>query len=184
LFLVVVALAAWVYGQFVQRDRAHPGVAMAVVLLLLVAGYAYAVESQLRWRSPEEQLTNTDRIRQVTDGIDWNGWSPSAVAEARAGGRPVFVDFTADWCTTCQVNKRLAIDIPAVRAKLREIHAVTLLGNYTKPSEDITEELYRHGRAGVPLVLVYPKDPTRPAIVLPELLTPGTVLAALDQASK
>jgi thiol:disulfide interchange protein DsbD len=71
-----------------------------------------------------------------------------------------------------------------VRSRLNAIDAVALLGDYTKSPEDITEELYRHGRAGVPLVLVYPKNATRPAIVLPEILTTGIVLAALDQAAK
>jgi thiol:disulfide interchange protein DsbD len=184
LFLVLVALAAWMYGQFVQRGRTRRGTALAVVLVLLVVGYLYAVEGQLRWRAPEAQLAATGRIRETPDGIDWKPWSPTAVTEARAAGQPVFVDFTADWCTTCQANKRLAIEIPSVRARLKSINAVPLLGDYTKLPEDITEELYRHGRAGVPLVLVYPKDAALPAIVLPELLTPGTVLAALDQAAR
>ena len=75
----------------------------------------------------------------------------------------MFVDFTADWCLTCQANKRIAIDIPSVRAKLKEINAVALLGDYTRLPDDITTELNRFGRAGVPLVLVYPKNPSRAA---------------------
>jgi len=94
------------------------------------------------------------------------------------------VDFTANWCWTCRVNRKTSIEIPSVRAKLREINAVALLGDYTKTPADITDELARFDRAGVPLVLVYPKDPAKPPMVLPELLTPGIVLEALAKAAE
>ncbi len=96
----------------------------------------------------------------------------------------MLVDFTADWCLTCQVNKKTSIEIPSVRAKLKEINAVALLGDYTHFPDNITTELNRFNRAGVPLVLVYPKNPDAQPIVLPEILTPGIVLDALNRASK
>ena len=110
--------------------------------------------------------------------------SQAAVTQARAAGRPVFVDFTADWCVTCQVNKRTSLEIPSVRAKLKEIHAVALLGDYTRLPDSLTDELSRFGRAGVPLVLVYPKTAGGPPVVLPAVLTPGIVLQALEQAAR
>ena len=182
IFLVVVALAAWTYGAFVQRGRTRRALGLAVSLMLLLAGYLYAVEDQLRWRSPTQEVKTAGTLKESPDGIDWQAWSPAAVAKARAAGRPVFVDFTADWCLTCQANKKLAIEIPSVRAKLKELNALPLLGDYTRLPDNITEELNRYGRAGVPLVLVYPKDPNAPAIVLPEVLTPGIVLNALNRA--
>ena len=106
------------------------------------------------------------------------------MTKARAAGRPILVDFTADWCLTCQANKRIAIDIPSVRAKLKEINAVALLGDYTRLPDDITTELNRFGRAGVPLVLVYPAKSSEPPLVLPEALTPGIVLNALERATR
>jgi len=184
LFLVILALAAWVYGEFVQRGRAHRGLGIAAALALLVGGYLYAVEDQLRWRSPVSDTALAGSLKEGPDGIDWQRWSPAAVAQARAQGRPVFVDFTADWCLTCQANKRIAIDVPSVRAKLKEINAAALLGDYTRLPDAITTELNRFGRAGVPLVLVYPKNPNEPPQVLPEALTPGIVLAALDGAGR
>ena len=168
LFLVILALAAWIYGEFFQRARAHRGLGLTAALVLLLGGYLYAVEGQLRWRSPVPDTTLAGSLKESPDGIDWQRWSPAAVAQARAQGRPVFVDFTADWCLTCQANKRIAIDIPSVRAKLKEINAVALLGDYTRLPDDITTELNRYGRAGVPLVLAYPKTPSEPPQVLPE----------------
>jgi thiol:disulfide interchange protein DsbD len=184
LFLVILALAAWIYGEFFQRGRAHRGLGLAAALALLAGGFLYTVEGQLRWRSPEADTVQAGSLKESPDGIDWQRWSPAALAQARAQGRPVFVDFTADWCLTCQANKRIAIDIPSVRAKLKQTNAIALLGDYTRVPDVITTELNRFGRAGVPLVLVYPKNPNGPPAVLPEVLTPGLVLDALDRAAQ
>jgi thiol:disulfide interchange protein DsbD len=95
----------------------------------------------------------------------------------------VLVDFTATWCLNCRVNKRTSIEIPSVKQKLKEINAVALLGDYTHLPPAITEELEHFKRAGVPLVLVYPKDAAKSPIVLPELLSPSIVLDALEKAA-
>jgi thiol:disulfide interchange protein DsbD len=106
------------------------------------------------------------------------------VARARAAGRPVLVDFTADWCLTCQVNKKTSLEVSSVRKKISALNVVALLGDHTHTPDRITAELNRFQRAGVPLVLVYPPDASAPPLVLPEILTPGTVLDALDRAVK
>jgi thiol:disulfide interchange protein DsbD len=179
-FLVVVALAAWIFGEFIQRGRTGKFLAGIIVLLLLAGDYVLILEKTLNWRAPmiETLAGNSD------DKIDWQPWSPAAVAQARAGGHPVIVDFTADWCLTCQVNKKTSIEIPSVEKKLKDLNFVTLVGDYTHTPANITAELTRYQRAGVPLVLVYPKSADAPPMVLPEILTPGIVLDALDQAAK
>jgi len=184
IFLVLVAFAAWIFGEFVQRGRTRKVVALAIVLILLIGGYAFALENQLNWRAPVTPADATGPLKKSPDGIAWQRWSPDAVAKARTEGRPIIVDFTADWCLTCQVNKKTSIEIPSVRAKLKENNVVALLGDYTHFPENISTELNRFNRAGVPLVLVYPKDATQPPIVLPEILTPGIVLDALDRAGR
>jgi thiol:disulfide interchange protein/DsbC/DsbD-like thiol-disulfide interchange protein len=182
-FLVVVAFAAWIFGEFVQRGRKHKTAAAAVTLILLIGGYAFALEMQLDWRAMLPEADTTGSLKESVDGIDWQRWSPEAVAKARGKGHPVLVDFTADWCLTCQVNKKTSIEIPSVRAKLKALNAVAFVGDYTRTPDNITTELQRYNRAGVPLVLVYSKNADVPPIVLPEILTPGIVLGALDNAS-
>ena len=184
IFLVVVALAAWIFGEFVQRGRSGKGIAAIIVLVLVAGGYAFALEDQLHWREPINIAGTSQVATDSRDGIDWQPWSPQAVARAQAEGRPVLVDFTADWCLTCQVNKKIAIEVPSVRQKLKAINAVALVGDYTHFPDNITAELNQYGRAGVPLVLVYPKAVDAQPIVLPQLLTPGIVLTALDRAAQ
>lgn len=184
IFLVIVAFAAWVYGQFVQRGVARRGLALAVVLAFLGGGYVLVVEGQLAWRLPVTETTAAGGLKEGPEGIDWQRWSPSAVAEARAAGRLVLVDFTADWCLTCQANKRFALEVASVRAKLKATQALALIGDYTRRPDAITEELNRYQRAGVPLVLVYPKRAAAAPIVLPEALTPAIVLEALEKAAQ
>jgi thiol:disulfide interchange protein len=181
-YLVCLALALWVWGQFVQRGTSRRPLAMATSLALLALGYGVALEQQLGWRSPRAQV-EANGVMQASGGVSWERWSPEALEAAQAKGRPVLVDFTAAWCVTCLANKKTSIEIPSVRERLREIEAVTLLGDYTLRDDVITEELRRWGRAGVPLVLVYSRDATQPPRVLPELLTPGVVLEALDWAA-
>jgi thiol:disulfide interchange protein len=183
IFLVIVAFAAWIFGEFVQRGRTHKTAAAIVVLLLLADGYAFALEKELNWRAPISQTSSTVSTKNSPGEIDWRPWSSEALTEARADGHPVLVDFTADWCLTCQVNKKIAIEVPSVRKELKDINAVALVGDYTHFPDSITTELNRYNRAGVPLVLVYPKNADSPPIVLPEVLTPGIVLNALDQAA-
>jgi len=182
IFLVVVAFAAWVYGEFVQRGK-NKAVATVITLVLLVGGYAFALEKELDWRHAMP-MTDAGSLKESANGINWQPWSPEAVAQARAAGKPVLVDFTADWCLTCQVNKKTSIEVDSVRKKITDSNTVAMVGDYTHFPDSITTELNRFNRAGVPLVLVYPKNPAADPIVLPEVLTPGIVMDALERAAQ
>jgi thiol:disulfide interchange protein DsbD len=180
-FLVFLALAAWVFGTFVQRGIRGRGLAAIISLALLLAGYAYAIESGLHWREPLAETGNEPTAKETPRGINWQKWSREAVAQARSAGHPVIVDFTAKWCPTCNTIVKPTLENHAVQQKLQEIKAVALLANYTRQPPDITHELQRFGRAGVPLVLVYPRNPDAPPMVF-DLVTKDALLNALDQA--
>jgi thiol:disulfide interchange protein DsbD len=165
-FLVILSLAAWIFGEFVQRGRSGKGLALAFTLLLLIGGYAYALEDKLQWRAmPAGESASAV---ESEGGIDWQPWSADAVAQARAAGKPVLVDFTARWCVTCNAIVKPALENSAVAAQLKAMGAAPFLADYTRTPADMTDEIAKYGGAGVPLVLIYPKNPQSPAIVLPQ----------------
>ena len=91
----------------------------------------------------------------------------------------MFVDFTAAWCVTCQVNKRVALNTDKVKSRFADSNIVRMKADWTNRDEKITRALAEFGRNGVPLYVLY--DRTGKPTVLPELLTENTVLAALDK---
>ena len=184
IFLVMVGVTAWIYGEFLQRNQARRGLAALAIVVILGIGYLSVLESHLRWRDPVDQSGSETLVRNDPDGIRWQAWSPIALAQARTEHRPIVVDFTAKWCLTCNTIVKPALESSAVRKKLQQLNAVPLLGDYTAFPDNITEELNRFGRAGVPLVLVYPPNPNQPPIVLPEALTSSMILSALDRATQ
>ncbi len=101
--------------------------------------------------------------------------------EAQASGRPVFVDFTAAWCVTCQVNKLGALSEGSVKAAFAEHDVALFRADFTNQDPEIAAALARHGSAGVPLYLMYPANSGAPE-VLPPLLTGGLVIQSVNEA--
>jgi thiol:disulfide interchange protein DsbD len=162
--LVLVAMAAWVYGRFAKT-------AGRVMAALLVTGGI-----GLGWPK------NTEAAPITASGytVKWEHWSPEAVATARAAGRTIYVDFTARWCATCQTNKAAVFTSTAVLAELGKKNVLLLKADWTSRDEAITAELAKWGRSAVPFNLIYRPDQPDP-LVLPELLTPSIVTQALGK---
>ena len=96
-----------------------------------------------------------------------------------ADKQPVYVDFTAGWCKTCQVNRRIFSE-PAVQALLREHHVATLTANWDQENESIRRVLETFGRRSVPVNILYVPGLAEP-IVLEEIFTVANVTAALNK---
>lgn len=169
--LVLISLAAWMYGRW---QVAKPALALVAGALVAAGGLALA------WPSAEGAREVASASAKA-DG-DWVPFSKQKIADLRAEGKGVFVDFTATWCITCQVNKRVALNQPEVVKRFGELNVVRMKADWTLKDAAITEALAEFGRNGVPLYLYYP--PTGDAIVLPEVLTPSVVLAHVDKATQ
>ena len=160
--LVLIAMTAWLWGR-VQRGSPRAGMAAAVTALLAIALVFQA--SAPTGHAAAESGT----------------WSPERVAALRAAGRPVLVNFTADWCITCKVNEKLVLSRDSLQAALRARGIILLTADWTSQDDAITEELIAWGRSGVPLYLLYPAGAGGPRI-LPQVLTQAIVLEAADAA--
>ncbi|MFA5138284.1 MAG: thioredoxin family protein [Elusimicrobiota bacterium] len=109
----------------------------------------------------------------------WSVYSPEAVSRALAEGRPAFVDFTAAWCLTCQVNERLALDTEAVQREFARRRVALFRADWTSRDPQLAERLQSFGRDGVPLYVFYRPGKAEPEI-WPQILTPGSVISRLD----
>jgi thiol:disulfide interchange protein len=170
--LLLIGAGAWVYGRGFTPDGGtfRRVAAAASAGVLVVAGFGLGL-AQAQARPPSA----------TSGGDGWQPWSEERLAELRAAGTPVLVDFTADWCLTCQVNERVALRDGDVRERFAREGLVVLRADWTLRDERITRALLAHGRQGVPLYVLYGRQAGAPPELLPEVLTPGLVLGALDQ---
>jgi thiol:disulfide interchange protein DsbD len=107
----------------------------------------------------------------------WQPYTPARISELAAGSKPVFVDFTAAWCVTCQVNKRLVLNDSAVKDAFVQRGVELVRADWTRRDPAITKALAALGRQGVPVYVLY--RPGKEPLLLPEVLQRQTVLDAL-----
>lgn len=196
------ATAAWLLWVLAQQvDANSVGLALAALVLLGMAGWALGVAQRgargFRWLALGTAALAAYAVLSAT-GIEstgtaranasagskasvagWGTWSKAENERLLISGTPVFVDFTAAWCVTCQANKRLVLNNDAVNRAFEQKGVVRLRADWTNRDEEITRELARFKRNGVPLYVLY--DSKGQVRVLPELLTEGKVLQALEQ---
>jgi thiol:disulfide interchange protein DsbD len=174
---VTLALAAWLYGagQRAAADGRRALPAYGVSGLATLAALALTIGAA---RAPAAQASTT-----TSGPLQAEAFTPTKVEELRAQGRPVFVDFTAAWCVTCQVNERTTLFTAPVESAFRRTNAAYVKADWTRQDPAIAEALAARGRAGVPLYLVYAKSGGEPEI-LPQLLSQDTVIRALDKAAR
>ncbi|MXP55409.1 cytochrome C biogenesis protein [Pantoea sp. Seng] len=173
---VVVAFAGWLYGMAQHRRFAGKGhkVLFAVTAVLVIAVLA-----------PLPQLIQPGAALagdQVASQLTKEKWTPQAVASQRGHGKAIFVDFTASWCITCQVNEKTSLSTQVVKDALAKTGTVYMVADSTKFNPDVDDAMSEFGQGGLPMYLVYPADGGPPK-VLPQVLTPSIVVNALQAAS-
>ncbi|MBX9745815.1 MAG: thioredoxin family protein, partial [Hyphomonadaceae bacterium] len=181
--------AAAVWLAWVLAEQAGP---MGVLSLLLLATALAFLLLTARWG--RAWLVAGALVVAATAAFTWRPllgvesetvlasepWSAARVAELRAEGRPIFVNFTAAWCVTCQVNDLAALSSPRLAQAFEDANVTYLKGDWTNRDAEIAAALAEHGRAGVPLYLYYP--PNGEPQVLPQVLTEDLVLETIAGA--
>jgi thiol:disulfide interchange protein/DsbC/DsbD-like thiol-disulfide interchange protein len=177
---LLLAIAGWFLGRWPAKGWATVVAGLIVVVAVALMTFnAHLTEAQVVpgfTNNPDKPLT-----MQVSSG--WQPWSVDAVTRYQSQGRPVFVDFTAAWCLSCQVNERVALSRPEVQKAFSDLNVVLMRADWTRYDDNITRALNSFGRSGVPTYALYFPGESQPRL-LPEVLTPAIVTEALGQLPK
>jgi thiol:disulfide interchange protein len=161
---VAIAFGCWLLGRYAE------GGWQWIRRFGIAASWILAIA--LIWQGSASNEPNATADR-------WQAYSPELVASARAEGRPVFINLTADWCLTCLANERIALHTEAAEQTFDELNVLTIKGDWTNTDPKITGLLQEYGRSGVPLYLWFPAGGGEKAQVLPQLLTKDLLVNAL-----
>ena len=173
---LLLAIGLWLVG-INQARRAEGGTAVVSAV-----GAALAIVAAIGLTAAATRLARAEPTGSSSvEALASQPWSEEAVRAAQVEGRPVLVNFTADWCVTCKINERTSLGSARVAEVVAATNAVYLVGDWTRRDDAITRELERRRRSGVPLYLVYAPGSPEPRI-LPQLLTEGVVIDALKAA--
>ena len=172
--LAMMLLMSWMLlspQSLSTRSRAVSFLAVSLIALML----PYSVmQAGLAEKKPARALGS--------HALSYQPYSPALLEQALSSGRPVFVDVTAAWCITCQVNKKLVLDDPDISAAFLEQNVFLIQADWTETQQDIADFLAAHGRFAIPFNLFYAAN-GRASYPLPEILTKEVVLTALDKST-
>ena len=175
---VAVGIGAWILGRWgaIAREPRVRYTGRALAILFMVVGVGVGAGG-LRFVAPE-----ADGAASVAreGGMPWEPFSPERYDELRASGTPFFINFTAAWCTVCQVNERLTFSAARVINAFEEFGVVPLKADWTQRDDVIEGVLAGYGRSSVPFYVLYGSDPEASPATLPEMLRPGLVIRALE----
>jgi thiol:disulfide interchange protein/DsbC/DsbD-like thiol-disulfide interchange protein len=166
----LVGATAVGFAVWVSRGGGQGRRALAIVALAVGFGLP-AVQANV----PSGHAGGEPSVPSYAEAV----WSVETVAGLLAEGRPVFVDFTASWCASCQVNKLTTLNTKRVKEAFAAADVAFLVADFTQKDPAIAQELQRRGRAGVPMYLWYPAGASEP-VVLPELLNQELVIGLVE----
>ncbi len=171
--LLVVGIAGWVLHRWAGRGVATVAAATLVLLGALLPGWGISAAP------PSVNPVSGQKIS--SDDLPWEPFTPERLAAYRRAGKPVFLDFTAEWCVSCKVNERLVLRSQEVRARIQELGVVAMKADWTNQDPAITQALKAFGRSGIPFYVLYARDTNTPPIELSAVISTASVLRALDQ---
>jgi thiol:disulfide interchange protein DsbD len=178
--LLIQAMGAWIIGRQapVQHSKGRRLFIWTLGSILILGTFF------LECKLAASAHASSGSTEEVKDGLTWEPYSEERVAALRKEGRMVFVDFSAAWCLTCQVNERVVFGNKEVRDVFKQKNIATLKADWTSRDPKITDALQRFERSGVPLYLLYSSTSQESSEILPEILTPQIVLNAVKKAGQ
>ncbi|MGP8253533.1 MAG: protein-disulfide reductase DsbD family protein [Terracidiphilus sp.] len=185
---LLLAVAGWFLGRWPAKRWATVVAVLIVAVVVAVAAFS-GVDSERVVPGFDSKHVLTMQMtpqEKTASGSYWQPWSANAVQKSLAAGQPVFVDFTASWCLSCQVNERVALSRPEVQQAFAAKNVALFRADWTREDPAITQALSDLGRSGVPVYALYTPGQSDP-VLLPQVLTPGIVtdaLAKLPQGSR
>ncbi len=184
-FLLTVGIACWLLGRFATLTASRRKFAgtWVVAVVLVVFGYWWFLEDTLNVRGLiAGEPTAVESGALQAGRIAWQSFSLTKLEADLKENKAVFLDFTAEWCLTCKVNEKTVLSDPVVVEKFRTSGILPVRADWTNRNQEITRLLAKFGRSGVPLYVLFPAGRPNEPIVLPELITPGMVLEAIENA--
>ncbi len=176
LSLILTAAGAVAWGRIpYQAEKSSRRQWSMAAFLLIAAGLGIAVITA--------RFTRYDLAAQTMkgDGIAWESYSAEIYEDMKSSSQPVFIDFTAAWCLSCQVNERLALSTKEVVELFRQRRIRAIKADWTQRDAEITQALARYGRSSIPLYVYYPRGTSSTPVLLPEIITPSIVLRTLSE---
>jgi thiol:disulfide interchange protein DsbD len=173
LLLIAIALWSW-QTRRAGGARAWGWAALAGFVAAIVVGAPVVSASAAQGESAGKPV--------IAEKGAWQDYAPERVMQLTAAGRTVFVDFTAAWCVTCQVNKRLVLNTDTVRQAFVQHDVALLRADLTRRDPTIGHALAALGRSGVPVYVLY--RPGREPLIFPEVLRQGAITDALAEIGR
>jgi thiol:disulfide interchange protein DsbD len=170
--MIALAFAAWSWMLSRNASARWRGIGLFVAVLALAAAAAMLFSVRQLQAAPQ-------KVSVDISGLPHEDFSASRLAQLRAQRRPVFINATAAWCITCLVNEKAALSSDEVRTAFARHNVAYLIADWTNRNAEISALLSAHGRAGVPLYLYYAPG-AADAVVLPQVLTPGIIVSAVE----
>ncbi len=183
-FLLSVGLACWLIGRFatlVASRRAY-WITWTAAAVIVACGYLLFLVSALDINTALAVESSGPPPPASAGGLEWKPFTLAGLEEDLKGDRPVFLDFTAEWCLTCKVNEKTVFNTKEVIDRMHALNVLLVRADWTNRNPDITKLLSKFGRSGVPLYVIFPPGQSGSPIVLPEVITSGIVLDALEKA--
>lgn len=176
--LLLLALALWIYGRWnlVYQPNAVRWSARILSLLFFTLG----LMALSMVEAMPSSILQTSNAHAAYSGIQWEPYSPERIEALKQEKRIILIDFTAAWCLTCQVNKKIVFESERVQKRLKELNVAMIEADWTSQNQAITRALQSYGRTGVPTYVLYRPDGTYK--LLPEILTPDLFLSEIEAA--